>query len=106
MTIRILLFAASMLIFASMVWVFRDAGRRDLTDSFFHSRWSWLLGTFGLWIAFFPLYLMDRSGSFVREAPDEPEPGESLVDLWDGVDLADMDRITRRALKRARRAAA
>jgi heme/copper-type cytochrome/quinol oxidase subunit 1 len=104
--IAILLLAAWMLFFASLIWVFVDAGKRDLSDSFFHSRWSWLLGTFVLWLAFFPLYLADRSGSFVREERYEPEPpGESLVDLWDGVELADMDRITRRALKHARRAA-
>jgi hypothetical protein len=57
-------------------------------------------------VAGLDLWLKGPSYEPVIEPVDEPEPGESLVELWEGVDLADMpDRITRRAVKHARRAA-
>ena len=107
-----------LIIWMSAIWVLVDSGRRDLSESFFHSRWSWAFAVLVLWLAVIPLYLTDRAasrrasqtrryplghGQWTSAAADDGPPREELLSLWEGVDPADMDRITRRALKRAGR---
>lgn len=50
------------IVLGSTAWVAYDARRRDWKESQFVTRtWVWVAGTFLLWIAFFPLYLYQRT---------------------------------------------
>lgn len=50
-----------LVVVGSTVWLGVDASKRDWTEhKFASSTWRWVVGSLGLWIVVFPVYLIHR----------------------------------------------
>jgi hypothetical protein len=68
-----------LVVLATTVWVYFDAGRYDWSgNGFCDTTWKWLLGCLLLWFVVFPAYLVQR-----RKVPARPVGGPVMTPAWE-----------------------